>query len=104
MTTVLAVLAVGMFVAEEKKDTDKLQGTWMLEAVERGGKKTPAAEEQHAPKKLVFAGDMVTLSGGGQDFQAKLTGGRVGASGTIDMVADEGPRKETPLHGLHRLA
>jgi uncharacterized protein (TIGR03067 family) len=104
MTTLVAVLAVGLIAAETKDaDKDKLQGTWILQSVERGGKKTEASDEKAAPQKLVIAGDQVTMSGGGQEFKAKVTLGKAGKQGTIDMAGDDGPFKEKPLHGLYRL-
>jgi uncharacterized protein (TIGR03067 family) len=64
------------FTDADKPETDKekLQGTWIAESFEEGGKKAPEEEVKSRNTQVIFAGDKVTLpiKGEGKAFDYKL--------------------------------
>jgi uncharacterized protein (TIGR03067 family) len=100
------VLAAGLLVAAaprqgdaNKKDLEKLQGTWKAETAQLGGKDAPAALVENL--QLVIAKDKLTIKDGKEDESAtfKLDAGKKPIA-AIDLVTKGG--KETVL-GIYEI-
>jgi uncharacterized protein (TIGR03067 family) len=74
------VAVAGLLVAAQdaKKDTDKLQGTWVVQSLERGGQADPNSK-----------GDTLTIQG--DKFTVKMKNGEM--KGTIKFDPDKTPKQ-----------
>jgi RNA polymerase sigma factor (sigma-70 family) len=82
-----------------KADKDKLQGTWVAEAVEEEGREFPADEVKDKNLEWVFAGDKVTfpIKGEAKEVRYKLDPAKKPKQ--IDLLLDEGK----PAKGIYLL-
>jgi uncharacterized protein (TIGR03067 family) len=87
--------------ADVKKDTDKLQGKWVLKSAERGGKPVDLDKEEHVPKSITFKDGKVTIETQKGEQKGSFKIGRAEKLGTLDLTHDE--KKEQVIKGIYRL-
>jgi uncharacterized protein (TIGR03067 family) len=89
------------FVQDAKKDVDKIQGTWAMAQIVRGGK-TVSDKEATDKAKVIFAGEKMTISGEGRErnFTFKLNEDATPKS--IDLTALDGTFKGETNPGIYR--
>ncbi len=100
---VCLLLAVGLLIAADKKDTkpdkDKIQGSWTMVSGEAGGR--PAPDEYRKNFKMTFNGDKITVK-----FSNDKT-----KEGTYKLDSSKTPKEltvtpsdgEKPLFGIYDL-
>src|SRR5437016_13901920 len=108
MKKLLPVVCVVLLLGAEKKDdatkdTDKLQGKWVVKSAERGGKPVDLDKDEHIPQSLTFKGDKVTVvtKNGEHGGTAKL--GHEEKLGTLDLTPDDPEKKDHAVKALYRL-
>lgn len=99
-----ALLTGGTAAAQDdaaRKDLERMQGTWRMEALEVNGKLVPPAKLESAT--LVIKGDryVVTVKGRPQETVIALDPGRKPKA--IDMVFKEGTNKDKVHKGIYAL-
>jgi uncharacterized protein (TIGR03067 family) len=91
----LMVVAAGLLVAADDAKTQapadqgKLQGTWEVVSMERGGMKREGPPEA----QLVFEGDKFTMKMGERSIRGTFKLDPAKAPGQIDMTVTEGPEQ-----------
>jgi uncharacterized protein (TIGR03067 family) len=106
-TKALAALAAGMLLAAggnpggAKKDLDKLQGTWVMAAMEVDGKQVPP--EKLEGTKLVVKGDKYTVMVKGTSYETIITLDPAKKPKAIDMVFTDGPNKDKVHRGIYEV-
>jgi uncharacterized protein (TIGR03067 family) len=103
----ISLLVVGLLfagvvlAAEDKKDLDKIQGTWVRASVERDGKPAPADELKNS--KLTIKGDKYTLDDGKEKRTGTLKLDATKTPKTLDIISDSGPNKGKTLKGIYKI-
>jgi len=86
------VLTVGLLIAADtkndatKKDAEKLQGTWMAETLEEGGKKAPDMLLKDIRYKWVFKDDKLGIQDGPQQLKGSYKLDAAKKPKTIDVT------------------
>lgn len=101
LAAILLTVGASLSPADEKKDSDKLQGTWTFVSMERGGQ--AMAQGDPAPT-ITFDGDKFTVKAGDTVLQA---GTNVFDSKqkpkTVDAKVSEGEGKGTTMLGIYEI-
>src|SRR5438874_11776201 len=105
MVAVLSA-ACGLAAAQEKKDPPKLDGTYLIVAMEMGGEKLPADLIDKAPaaeRTLVIKGDkMIAMKNGKEDpITFKLDPAKTPAE--ITLTGKKADGKDEVLMGIYKL-
>ena len=98
----LAVLAVGMVVAAEKKadPVKDIEGKWVIVAVEKGGEKAPEDTIKALDGQLTLKDGKYELSIGGNKSSGTY---KLNVSKTpieVDVVETDGPNKGDKKYGI----
>jgi uncharacterized protein (TIGR03067 family) len=94
-----AVLVVAAPAPSEKKDEDKIQGTWTVVSIEHAGMKD--TDEDAKKTTVVFKDGNVILHVAGNTKKAKITLDPAKKPKTIDMMPEE--KREKPSLGIYEL-
>jgi uncharacterized protein (TIGR03067 family) len=89
--------------ADVEKELKKIEGTWMFESVETGGKVLPAA--QFEGMTITFKGDKYAVKKGEEVIEAatqKLDPSKLPK--TLDAVVTEGPNKGAVILGIYEIS
>lgn len=106
----LVVFTAGLLAADDakdaaKKDSQRLQGTWVPTSVQYNGK--DLTDDNNGKFKLIFKGDQATVEGSDEVKKeyAKLTI-KLDPSTTpkcLDIVVSGGAQKDAVLEGIYEL-
>lgn len=99
LLTVVLVVAAPAPPEKEKKDEDKIQGTWIVVSVEDGGR----ADADKVGVKLVFEGDMVTIKDPKHEEKAKIKLDPAKKPKTIDITPGEKGAPAKVVQGIYEL-
>src|SRR5262245_38605248 len=99
----VAAAVLCMVAADDKADKEKLQGTWVVESVERGGKKVDLETEKDVPRKISFEGDKVKVVAGEKDREATFKLGKDGECCTIDITPTDAEGKDKMMKAIYKL-
>jgi uncharacterized protein (TIGR03067 family) len=97
LLTVVLVVAAPAPPEKEKKDEEKIQGTWVVTSVEDGGR----AEADKVGVKFVFEGDAVTIKDPRRDEKAKIKLDPAKKPKAIDITAAEGGGPAKMVQGIY---
>ena len=106
----IVLLAVGLLVVgsrvkadDDKKDKDKVQGTWSLVTLEENGESQKVTEESDKYIKLKIEGDkfMITLKGGDHEATYALDSSK--KPKTIDLTLKGGDQDGKVMKGFFEL-
>jgi uncharacterized protein (TIGR03067 family) len=104
LPVVCVVLLLGAEKKEDtKKDSEKLQGTWVVKSAERGGKPVDLDKDEHIPKSITFKGDKFTVKHKEAEHKGAFQIGREDKIGTLDLTPDDADKKDHPLKGLYKV-
>jgi uncharacterized protein (TIGR03067 family) len=100
---VLAVLLVGAADTsnDAQKELEKLQGTWIMAALEVDGQQVP--EEKLQGTKLTIKGDKYIVTVKDKSHEVVITLDPAKKPKTIDMVFADGPNKDKVHRGIYEL-
>jgi len=105
----VVVLTASIGFADDKKDDKKpakLDGKYLITAVEIGGEKFPddlITKGSDAERTIVIKGDQIIASKGGKDDPATI---KLDASKTpahIDVTSKKGDGKDEKMYGIYKL-
>ncbi len=82
-------------------DLDRLQGCWLVAALEVNGQPVPSVAGMNA--KITVKGDLFTTTGMGADFDGTLTLRPTRKPRTFDLKFETGPEKGTSSLGIYEL-
>jgi uncharacterized protein (TIGR03067 family) len=98
LTTIL-VLAAPAPAADGKKDAEKIQGTWTILSMERGGEKGP--EDKIKNTKVVITDGLMTIKDPMREERANFKLDPAKNPKTIDFTPEKG--KEGVVEGIYEL-
>lgn len=102
----LLIVSVGLLIAADakedaKKDTEKMQGTWIMISGEEKGEKLPEKTIKNA--KLTIKGDKYTVNLGDDTMIGTQKIDSTKKPKEIDATGTEGPKKGTTILGIYKL-
>lgn len=100
---VLAVVVLCLAAADDKKDQDKLQGTWVTVTAVQGGKKLDPAADKNYPRKIVFEGDKVSVHLQEAEHKGSFKLGMEGQVATIDLIPADPMKQDRVMKGIYKL-
>jgi uncharacterized protein (TIGR03067 family) len=100
MTAVLIVAAPAP-PEKDKKDEDKIQGTWAVVSIEIGGQRQ--TDEEGKNLKLVIKGDAITVNGPDKEEKAKFKLDAAKKPRTIDITPEEKKLDGKQVLGIYEL-
>lgn len=102
--TLLAVAVIGLCTAsvslgQDKKNDEKLQGTWTVTGAEREGK---TLEKVHGDK-LVLSGRNFTIKAHDTEMKGTFTVDATANPKVIDFKHTDGPHKDLTMEGIYTI-
>jgi uncharacterized protein (TIGR03067 family) len=108
MRTLIGLLVLGVVARPTfgqeiiRKELEKLQGTWLFESYEEGGKKSPAADLKD--KRIFFGASQFIVKNGEELTQlGSLTLDPLDGHRDIDATVAAGPNKGNTMLGIYSL-
>jgi uncharacterized protein (TIGR03067 family) len=101
LLTVALVVAAPVPAEKEKKDEEKIQGTWTVVSLESGGKKAPDDDVKNV--KFVFKDDTVTINDPKREEKAKIKLDASKKPKAIDIQPEDKGGDKKPVLGIYEL-
>ena len=101
LLTVVLVVAAPAPPEKDKKDEEKIQGTWTIVSAQSGGENKPADETKAI--KFIIKGDLITIQDPKREEKATFKLDSTKKPKTIDLIPSEKEGKGEPVLGIYEL-